>query len=1021
MEGSNAAEAPRKRKREGVLSSDYVCITGVSTSERETITGLVRAAGGLVCADLYSDVTVLIAGHSNTEKAHKAKTLGIPMVRVTWAHHSAVSTDRIDPESADYRLQTLSGFTVITSGFQGTDSERIDNLITSEGGLREVEVSKSTLPAKSAVLVREDGAMPRGEVLQRGVVKEAYAQCIPVVWEGWLAAVAAQGYVSETLLAKFSLIDSEPAVPAVVDASMETKLTEAMKRDPFPYDKAPLQGMSLYVHRGDAEAKCVEWVNACCVRLGASRSNTVSTRTTHLVVASPNSRRMLQTQRLAQIASGSLAPSGPIASVFPASHIVTLDWVFQCMAQGVRLDTTPFVYSLEAVEEKLPAKLAQRQPMVAPKGKSSASMPPLKKARESMGPPPVQPVKLQRDAGEVQEEKIKRAQKAFGASQMFKGCIFVTSTSFSRHGKGTVSQLVIAHGGVVLTQAKLEEGGNVGTIFFVDPHHPSRDNKLAHQVDKAPPDAQVVTEDWLTHCWNYLTALRGLAAEGSPEKFTATATRWEGTIRTAHLDHSAAVVAVQKTLSDLESGVDGALPDPKAHFMFHVAVLKRHALPDGRGVAASPFTQHGKLRTAKKKGTGVAVCFEGFTPNAMCLMAKAVELLGGKETRDFDSFVTTHVVVTEAYLMSEAGRASRLLKRAEQGAAKGGSAIVLGVEPAWLAQSATKGYFTEETPFVLFPQRAAQTPSQAVSEPTPVVKTKQKEEEKNEGKEEKKLIDPDTPSPRARLNFDTTLKRDTAVKVYFALSGKSGVQFPFEPLGVLTSIVTRLRGRVADTCSEATHLVTSTFITTETACVALASGKWILTPNWVRDSGRKGSWQQEGEYEWSPELVADMAARSEMSPQSRDVVKARVLAGAAQYWRRAKGGAFKQWNVVLLAEDAYLTTLKAGGANIVSRTLPEDFTEDRVILISKGYYKNLSPDYKQTIVNINMFRHKQLTAGADPQTVSECTNVFLYIDAISAHLQRNYLDLGKLACGYKQGLVVTQMPELPWKKCSDGK
>eukprot|EP00754_Rhynchopus_humris_P011700 Rhum_TRINITY_DN14246_c7_g1::Rhum_TRINITY_DN14246_c7_g1_i1::g.75726::m.75726 len=1074
-EGADDTSAS-KRMRAGILKDDLVCFTGLSAQERERLAATLHTLGAVVHSDLLAHVTVLVAGHSNTEKVHLAQEKGIPVASTAWVRLCADATNaRPDPGAAECRLRPLCGFTVVTSGYHGEHSKEVEALVAEHGGRRDTQLREGALPARTAVVVRKGPEVERGEVLSRDVVKQAYKLCVPVVWSAWLHATAEQGHVSEALLAQHSvLIDSEPAVATRVEKGTRESMRCALQKPLAPWAEAPLRGVTAYLHRGDAGEDCLRWATLCLVRLGAARSATVDARTTHIIVASPESRQLVQRQRIAQIALGSLAPPAAPASAFPAGNVVAAQWLFDTLVAGARLPTAAYAYSLEQPQEGADAQALQqpapRMPQelvpraARPAGAASNAAQPLKKARkaaaaaaaDAMPPPPVPaPADATTVAGAaaVMGVSVARAQEQFGKSQMFQGRLFVMSPNFAKEGRKTATQMVFAHGGRVLTRGKVPAGDAVS--YFVDPHHPSRETK-AHQGDAPPKEATVVTEDWIAHCFHFLQGLRQMSAEQETEAFEGLAAFWEERLCVGGSERAAAVVHVNRVLAGLEAGTSPELlPHPCSHFLFTTAVHRRHAMTDAaaaaRGAPAlSPFLQHGKLRTVKKETIGVAVCIEGVVGYRRELLRKTVELLGGTCTNGFDSHATTHVVVDGAFYASDEGRESPLLRSAAAAAERGGADIVLGVVPAWLEKSAEAGYFVDEESHTLFPRRAtadggkaaaakadaggkkkkkraADVRSPPASEPTPVVRSAAAAKAAAAAAAAEtaaaagggafvRRAEPCTPSPRACLDFDTTTVRNPNVKVFFALTGSAKVLVPARlDVALLRATVMQLGGLVADTCGEATHLVTSSLSTTETVCIAMASGKWVVSPQWVEESGAKSAWQPEANYEWSHEMVADVAVRSNLSLQSREVERTSVLASACQHWRRGGGGAFQDWEVLLIAGDVFENVLRAGGADIVSRALPPswEYAEGRLLLVDKSRWNKMIPSHRDVVTEANGVVFHKLGDGASVESVKDCTGLFLWIDAISAHLQRNFLDLKKLMCGCA-ATAEEEMPDIPW-------
>eukprot|EP01059_Diplonema_ambulator_P013473 TRINITY_DN23985_c0_g1_i1.p1 TRINITY_DN23985_c0_g1~~TRINITY_DN23985_c0_g1_i1.p1 ORF type:complete len:623 (+),score=205.53 TRINITY_DN23985_c0_g1_i1:66-1934(+) len=621
-------------------------------------------------------------------------------------------------------------------------------------------------------------------------------------------------------------------------------------------------------------------------------------------------------------------------------------------------------------------------------------------------PPPPSPLAEPKKQSS-QPINVEKAQKLFGKSDMFKNKVFAISPSYAKAGRLTATKIILSHGGEVVKPNSEEKQ----ITHFVVPHHTSS-HYAGVKGEVQVADAQVVTEDWLSLCFNFHQSLNELEKITSEAAFREKANVWGDLLPIKSFTFTEAVIFVNNITSLLQRGE--FLPDPLSHFLYHVPIRK--ALPGtAKGVAASPFVQHGKLRTAKKEGTGVAVCFSGIPGYQQNLLAKAVELLGGKVTPGYDSHVTTHVVTTREYFDTD-GSSSNLIAKARKAAEKGGHKIVVGVTTEWLASSAEAGYFIIETGYVLFPEGAKFVDnvkeekkqekdarrSVASSQPTPVVKAV--------------LKDPETPSPRGCLNFDTVARTEVKpkeIRVCFAVSAKSPLMIPAPPVGILETIVEELGGTVVTTCIDATHFVTSTMVTTESTCVAVASGLWIMSPLWVTESGTSGKWKDEEEYEWSHSMVMRKVEEKKLSEVSKEVSRARSLARAVKYWREQGGSAFRGWNIHLCASDAYATILTAGQANIVSRALPSSWKdiEEGFVLLDRKAWDTLSPEAKaaiKTVNSINIAKHDL------SQPIEHRPGIFLLIEFISMHLLRNPDIIDSALCGHDPSLTSSPFPPIPW-------
>ncbi|XP_029533280.1 SMC5-SMC6 complex localization factor protein 1 isoform X2 [Oncorhynchus nerka] len=113
-----------------------------------------------------------------------------------------------------------------------------------------------------------------------------------------------------------------------------------------------------------------------------------------------------------------------------------------------------------------------------------------------------------------------------------------------------------------------------------------------------------------------------------------------------------------------------------------------------------------------------------------------------------------------------------------------------------------------------------------------------------------------------------------------------------------------------------THLIVTRELPSEKFMAACAGGKWIVTPEYIFDSVKNGSWLPEGPYE------LDIVSKGGVPGTSNPV----------KVWRervtsRAMAGAFEGWRVLLMVNDPtrrdmLRRILKAGKANVYSYPPP---------------------------------------------------------------------------------------------------
>ncbi|KAM9330951.1 SMC5-SMC6 complex localization factor protein 1 [Gastrophryne carolinensis] len=120
---------------------------------------------------------------------------------------------------------------------------------------------------------------------------------------------------------------------------------------------------------------------------------------------------------------------------------------------------------------------------------------------------------------------------------------------------------------------------------------------------------------------------------------------------------------------------------------------------------------------------------------------------------------------------------------------------------------------------------------------------------------------------------------------------------------------------------QCTHLIAKKPCNSEKWLAACASGKWVLTKEYVINSAESGRWLDETTYEWGYKIERD----AHYSPQ---------MQSAPKRWRehltRTRAlGAFSRWKVALLIEDAdkereaFLRVLTAGQATLWESENPD--------------------------------------------------------------------------------------------------
>ncbi|KAM9392216.1 SMC5-SMC6 complex localization factor protein 1 isoform 2-T2 [Pholidichthys leucotaenia] len=120
-----------------------------------------------------------------------------------------------------------------------------------------------------------------------------------------------------------------------------------------------------------------------------------------------------------------------------------------------------------------------------------------------------------------------------------------------------------------------------------------------------------------------------------------------------------------------------------------------------------------------------------------------------------------------------------------------------------------------------------------------------------------------------------------------------------------------------------THLIIPKVLPSEKFMAACAAGKWVVTPDYVLDSVKKGSWLAEGPYE----VALSTASKTPFYPvkQWREKVASGKISGA-----------FQGWTVLLMVQKPtrramFTRLLKAGGAEVYDFPPPSDTSISHVL------------------------------------------------------------------------------------------
>ncbi|KAM6965418.1 SMC5-SMC6 complex localization factor protein 1 [Aplochiton taeniatus] len=152
------------------------------------------------------------------------------------------------------------------------------------------------------------------------------------------------------------------------------------------------------------------------------------------------------------------------------------------------------------------------------------------------------------------------------------------------------------------------------------------------------------------------------------------------------------------------------------------------------------------------------------------------------------------------------------------------------------------------------------------------------------------------------------------------------------------------------TYSEAsTHLVIDRTLPGEKFLAACAAGKWIVTPQYVLDSVKNGSWLPEEPYE-----LAVSTATSTASYPARKW-REKVSSGALT-------GAFQGWQVLLLIDqpsswDTFQRILKAGKAKVYCNPVPSHATVTHVLTkhVTEGVKSCIAPCWSVKYITMHLF------------------------------------------------------------------
>jgi topoisomerase (DNA) II binding protein 1 len=117
----------------------------------------------------------------------------------------------------------------------------------------------------------------------------------------------------------------------------------------------------------------------------------------------------------------------------------------------------------------------------------------------------------------------------------------------------------------------------------------------------------------------------------------------------------------------------------------------------------------------------------------------------------------------------------------------------------------------------------------------------------------------------------------------------------------------------------ATHIVISKLSCNEKLLASIAAGKWVMHPDWLIESHRKGIFIDELPYEWGNPSLSVQSSCSSSSSGSQSETE---IAGAAHYWRLNRSqGPFHGMRVLMKLGDnknaPFKRLLEIGGGEVV--------------------------------------------------------------------------------------------------------
>ncbi|KAI3372465.1 hypothetical protein L3Q82_022954 [Scortum barcoo] len=183
-----------------------------------------------------------------------------------------------------------------------------------------------------------------------------------------------------------------------------------------------------------------------------------------------------------------------------------------------------------------------------------------------------------------------------------------------------------------------------------------------------------------------------------------------------------------------------------------------------------------------------------------------------------------------------------------------------------------------------------------------------------------------------------------------------------------------------------THLIIPQVLPSEKFLAACAAGKWVVTPDYVLDSVKNGSWLAEGPYE----VAISTASSSTFYPVRQ--WREKVASGRLK-------GAFQGWRVVLMVQEPtrramFKRLLKAGRAKVYHGPPPSHASVTHVMAksITEGSKSHNAPCYPLSCVVQHLFGSNCVDMKFNITDDPAETKMASFVDADSSKLETELRD-----------------------------